>query len=483
MAQPGLAARTAPPGQGRPARAAARGAQAAGRHLRGPSLETWHPVFEPQTAPSSTDDFPKVAVVTAAEVSLYPRADDDDHAIGLARMGNRLPAERSSSDHHCHGGHWYRVSGGAYLCSGDGVYIADAPLRKTVLDAADRHRRPAIDQPMPYRYAKAIDGGPPRLLEMPDAAQIAALAKGDEPSDIVERHMRGAYLLALARKLTAHGVVFYETVAGRFVRAEDLDPRPTPPMHGEHLGKGNHLPLAFAFRDTELYCIEGAGGGDDGGAEDGGDDDGAEPCGTVDKHARFHPRGTVERDGRSLVTVAHGLAVPRDDLRMVEKVERPDGVDPDDKWIHINLTEQSLVAYRGDKPLLATLVSTGRPGHDTQTGLFRVERKYLTKTMRGKDEDGVYEVQEVPWTLYYDHNFAVHGAYWHDRFGRTKSHGCVNVPPADARWIYYWADPRLPRGWSARFDRLGTWVYVTGKTPPGDPDDELDEAEAKEADG
>ena len=441
-------------------------------------------MFEPATASHSSDDFPQVAVITAPEVSLYPHADDDDHAIGLARMGNRLPARRSSG-HHCHGGHWYKVSGGAYLCSSEGVYVADAPLHKTVLDAADRHRRPSLDQPMPYRYAKAKDGGPPRLSEMPDAHEIAELEKGDEPSDIVERHMRGAYLLALARKLTAHGTVFYETVAGRFVRADDLDPKPTPPMHGEHLGAKNHLPLAFAFRDTELYCIEDPGGGDDAGddatadqgdesdrGEQGGD---AQPCGTVDKHARFHPRGTVERDGRTLVTVADGLAVPRADLRMVKKVARPDGVDRDDKWIHINLTEQSLVAYRGDTPLLATLVSTGRPGHDTQTGLFRVERKYVTKTMRGKDEDGVYEVQEVPWTLYYDHNFAVHGAYWHDRFGRTKSHGCVNVPPADARWVYFWADPTLPRGWSARFDQLGTWVYVSGKTPPEDPDDELDE--------
>ncbi|HET6612892.1 MAG TPA: L,D-transpeptidase, partial [Kofleriaceae bacterium] len=124
----------------------------------------------------------------------------------------------------------------------------------------------------------------------------------------------------------------------------------------------------------------------------------------------------------------------------------------------------------GDTPVFSTLVSSGKPGHDTPTGLYRVERKYLYKTMRGEDKNGPYSVQEVPWTMYFHDAYAVHGAYWHDVFGRPRSHGCVNVPPADARWLYYWSEPALPRGWSSMYNRLGIHIYITGKTPPIEDD-------------
>jgi hypothetical protein len=60
---------------------------------------------------------------------------------------------------------------------------------------------------------------------------------------------------------------------------------------------------------------------------------------------------------------------------------------------------------------------------------------------------------------------ALHGTFWHDRFGRRASHGCVNLSMADARWLFDWAPPRLPSGWSAiwpletHFPSL--WVLVT----------------------
>jgi lipoprotein-anchoring transpeptidase ErfK/SrfK len=43
--------------------------------------------------------------------------------------------------------------------------------------------------------------------------------------------------------------------------------------------------------------------------------------------------------------------------------------------------------------------------------------------------------------MYFDrvNEIALHGAYWHDRFGYKHSHGCVNMPPLDAEWVYYWS--------------------------------------------
>ena len=63
-------------------------------------------------------------------------------------------------------------------------------------------------------------------------------------------------------------------------------------------------------------------------------------------------------------------------------------------------------------------------------------------------EDRPYLVQGVPWVLLFQGHNALHGAYWHDSFGRKKSHGCVNLAPLDARWVFEWAGPSMREGWS-----------------------------------
>ena len=428
------------------------GAAPARRHLAGPSLDEWRPRFRP-VHPKPQGAYPDVAVVTDDQVAIYPAA-AERHQVGLARLGNRLPARPTG--HRCDDGRWYRVPGHGYVCSGDGLHVEKRPLDGPVLDRADRKRLPRINRPDPFRYGKAKDGGPPRFDRLPTRHELEALDTGDAPpAGLVQTWMKGAYWLALARKVKVGGVPLYETVAGRFVRVDDLKTRPTPPMHGVHLGHGRGLPMAFAFHPTQLFCPR---------------DGDLVLCGTVDKHARFKPEGVKTVDGEDYVVTGLG-DIPRGDVRIARRISRPKGVGAGERWIHIDLSEQTLTAYQGDTPVFVTLVSTGRPGHDTVRGLFRVQRKYVTKTMRGADADGPYDVQEVPWTMYFHGNYAVHGAYWHDIFGHTKSHGCVNVPPADARWLYYWSSPHLPKGWSAMLGVKGTHVYVDGHTPPGQPPD------------
>jgi hypothetical protein len=72
--------------------------------------------------------------------------------------------------------------------------------------------------------------------------------------------------------------------------------------------------------------------------------------------------------------------------------------------------------------------------------------------------------------MYFQLAFALHSAFWHDGFGRPRSHGCVNLSPHDARWLFQWAGPRLPEGWHAIFPRAenpATWVNIRGETPEG----------------
>ncbi len=137
--------------------------------------------------------------------------------------------------------------------------------------------------------------------------------------------------------------------------------------------------------------------------------------------------------------------------------EQPEGV-PENRWISINLYEQTLAIYEAGEMIFATLISSGLDGWWTQPGVFQVYKKLEADPMQGAfeaDRSDYYYLEDVPWILYYDKARAIHGAYWHNGYGYPRSHGCVNISPADANWVFDWADE-------------GTWVHVfdpTGETP------------------
>jgi hypothetical protein len=155
----------------------------------------------------------------------------------------------------------------------------------------------------------------------------------------------------------------------------------------------------------------------------------------------------------------------------------PADVGPTEKWIDVDLTRQQLVAFEGRRPVFATLISSGRrnPGdkeHDfpTPPGTFRIREKHVTATMDADvASDGPYSIEDVPWVMYFQGSYALHGAFWHDGFGGMRSHGCVNMSPEDARTLFHWADPPLPGGWHGVFSRdenSGSRVVVHEDPPP-----------------
>jgi len=118
----------------------------------------------------------------------------------------------------------------------------------------------------------------------------------------------------------------------------------------------------------------------------------------------------------------------------------PEGVTPGEKWIDVDLFEQTLAAYEGDHMVYATLVSSGLPGWDTPAGLNRVWLKVAAGKMSGAEgRPDYYFLEDVPWTMYFNKDIGLHTAYWHDGFGYKRSHGCVNLPPLDAKWLFEWA--------------------------------------------
>jgi lipoprotein-anchoring transpeptidase ErfK/SrfK len=124
------------------------------------------------------------------------------------------------------------------------------------------------------------------------------------------------------------------------------------------------------------------------------------------------------------------------------------------RWISVSLISQTMVLYEGNRPVYATLVSTGRDGLgdpkstlSTPQGTFRIFQKHVTTTMDSEVAEKEFELRDVPWVMYFQGSYALHGAYWHDDFGRPRSHGCINLAPIDARIVFEWSSPEVPEHW------------------------------------
>ena len=143
--------------------------------------------------------------------------------------------------------------------------------------------------------------------------------------------------------------------------------------------------------------------------------------------------------------------------RVIANPNPPDGVE-NGRWIEVNLAEQTVAVYEENRLVFATLAATGQEGAWTRPGLFQIYKKFEAQTMQGAftaDRSDYYYLEDVPWILYFDQARALHGTYWHNRFGWPQSRGCVNLSPGDANWLFQWAQE-------------GDWVYVwdpTGQTP------------------
>lgn len=113
------------------------------------------------------------------------------------------------------------------------------------------------------------------------------------------------------------------------------------------------------------------------------------------------------------------------------------------KKIIVNLTEQKLYAYAGDKLFMETNVSSGLEDLPTPRGTFHIYEKTPSRYMQGplpNISDQYYDLPGVPWTMYFTvGGAALHGAYWHNNFGKEWSHGCVNLRTGDSEKLYNWA--------------------------------------------
>lgn len=155
-------------------------------------------------------------------------------------------------------------------------------------------------------------------------------------------------------------------------------------------------------------------------------------------------------------------------VRRWQPMKRPSQVSDNSFWIDVLLSEQMLALYQGDQLVFLTLISSAKKGHRTPTGLFQIYSKStawdLASLANASDQ---YFIEQDPWVMHYYPRYAIHSAFWHANFGIPSSHGCINLSPRDAKYIFDRVFPELPKGWRTVKQTAkdqGTIVRIRKKT-------------------
>lgn len=138
------------------------------------------------------------------------------------------------------------------------------------------------------------------------------------------------------------------------------------------------------------------------------------------------------------------------------------------KRIEVRLKDQIVIAYEDDQPVLMTRTASGAQFSEgdfsTQPGTFVTSRKRPSRHMAAGDLASsaiAYDLPGVPWVCYItESGVSFHGTYWHNDYGKPRSHGCLNLSPSAARWIYRWTTPYVPFSDPLCSENTGTRVDI-----------------------
>ena len=288
-----------------------------------------------------------------------------------------------------------------------------------------------VDDGLPYRYHfVGRDGswGYARLSSVDIATPDQSFERG--------------FAVAILEERERYGELYGRTSHGVWVPMRDLHPVRPSPFRGENIVDGK-LNIGWVYtkgaRAKSKPSAYAAG----------------KPL------VRFQLVHILEQKsagGRTYYRIHDDLWVSDRDVRRPTKSERPTEVRTAERWIDIELESQTLVAYEGDRPVYATMVSTGKGRQGTvfatPKGVHRIWVKLVASSMDNlEDEEAadLYSIEDVPYVQFFSRGVGLHATFWHDKFGRVRSHGCVNLAPRDAQWLFAFTSPHLPAGWRAVF--------------------------------
>ena len=361
------------------------------------------------------------AEVTRPDEPLYAAPSTAEARRGAVAKGARLPLFGAERGPGC-AGRFLLVGPLAWLCE-DGAELSQAApdgeaVTRTTHDG------------LPYRYHfVGADGtfGYRALQTAEDGVPDAQLLKG--------------FGVAIVRvENNPQGNAFGLTTEGLWVPMRDLGPVTPFPFHGKVLS--GSLNVAWVVTPNALGA--------------------AAPEKQKNpklKLTRFQELNVAEErtlNGHRWFRYDADAWVSDRDARAPTTTSLPPELRPGERWLDVELASQVLTAYIGEKPVFATLVSTGRGAPKTETatppGVHRVWVKLASSDMDNLDDESAaenYAIQAVPWVMYFERGYGLHGTFWHRDFGNKHSHGCVNLTPLDAEYLFSWTSPKLPPGWTA----------------------------------
>lgn len=355
---------------------------------------------------------------------------------GQLAPGARFPLLDRWLGRGCTSGPWYRIGEAAWVCA-DQVTLVQAEPAVAPYPALDD------DELVPFRYA--FSGG--------SGVRTYARPNDIRGGDSVEALGSNWGVAVVASELW-QGQPVVRTTRGTWVAARELRWVEPSSFVGTHLAErqpATTLSIAWVRR---------------GGAPSYAHPGDRQHAGRLRGRALVEAGDEVRVGAETFTRLGDGRFVESRLVVRPARIAPPEGVAPGERWIDVDLDRQTLVAYEGAQPIYATLVSTGRRPGSTPRGLHRIWVKIAHDTMdnvEDEDADHTYSMDGVPWIQYFTEDVALHGVYWHDRFGQVSSHGCVNLAPRDARWLYAFTRPHVPDGWSivrATTREPGTPVHV-----------------------
>lgn len=128
-----------------------------------------------------------------------------------------------------------------------------------------------------------------------------------------------------------------------------------------------------------------------------------------------------------------------------------------DKRVLIDLTKQTLSCFEGNSEIHFCRISSGAKFDATGAQVDHwstpvgpnqaINRKFVALHMAGGSAASGYELMSVAFTsIFSTGGVAIHSTYWHNNYGEPMSHGCVNVTPEDAKFVFRWSRPEVPYG-------------------------------------
>ncbi len=297
---------------------------------------------------------------------------------------------------------------------------------------------------VPYSYGRVISQG---------------LAIYQNPGDAtpVRWYTSAGTWVSIRDQQVVSDQVWYLVDRGGWTPASAVEIGKLSEFHGVQVVPG--LPMPFGFVIADPLNVRAAPGVSDDNP----------PIGELARYTAVPILEETEAHDGTWFRIGENQWVSARHVRRIAPVARPRQIGPDERWIEVNLKEQTLKAYEGSQMVYATLISSGLPRWQTITGLFRIWIKIKHRKMSGGSlENGdYYYLADVPWTMYFKDGYGLHAAYWHDDFGRPKSHGCVNLSPLDVYLLCQWSMPDLGPDKSTLLsspENPGTWVFVHAGT-------------------